>query len=123
MTQTSELTAGEFDVLKTAVTWNMNVLNDQISSLAKAYPILNDTVFTVQYKNGRMAGVVPFMFTWAIVADFDDAGYKERWCYDTLLDAIGALRDWDGDGEPVGWHRHPNSGRRRSKEGVELGVW
>jgi hypothetical protein len=26
---------------------------------------------------------------------------------------VRALREWDGNGEPDGWMRHPDSGRRR----------
>ena len=28
-------------------------------------------------------------------------------------DAVAALKEWDGVGEPKGWMRHPASGRRR----------
>lgn len=27
--------------------------------------------------------------------------------------AVAALEDWDGTGEPTGWIREPNTGRRR----------
>jgi len=34
-----------------------------------------------------------------------------------------AERDqWDGEGEPDGWHRHPHSGRRRSNGDAALEV-
>jgi hypothetical protein len=69
--------------------------------------------------NGRLIGIAPFIYTWAIVADLSTVGYEERWCYETLLDAQTAMLDWSGEGEPTGWHRHPLSGRRRDKEGME----
>lgn len=67
--------------------------------------------------NGRDVAIMPLMFTWAIIADIDPMGYGDRWCYHTLQDALSALRDWDGTGEPSGWHRHPNSGRRVDENG------
>jgi len=53
------------------------------------------------------------MFTWAILADLDEWGYEDRWCFSSLAGAQLALAAWDGNGEPQGWHRHPGTGRRR----------
>lgn len=53
----------------------------------------------------------------AIVYDIDQTGYNDRWCYHNYTDAVKALNNWDGMGEPEGWHRHPNSGRRVDKDG------
>ena len=92
-------------------------------SNAHQWPVLDDCIKALQYESGRQAGVVPFLFTWAIVADFNSEGYGQRWCYETLQDALGALDDWDGEGEPQGWHRHLPSGRRRDHDGNDLGVW
>lgn len=92
---------------------------EQVGALKLQFPMLDEAVVSVQFENGRLACVVPFMFTWAIVADLDYCGYSERWCYKTLVEASGALRDWTGEGEPDGWHRHPTTGRRRDDEGVE----
>lgn len=67
--------------------------------------------------NGREIGVMPFLWTWAIIADITETGYEERWCYHELGDALYAFETWDGEGEPTGWHRHPTSGRRVDKDG------
>jgi hypothetical protein len=32
---------------------------------------------------------------------------------DDPLAAVLAAHEWDGTGEPVGWMRHPQTGRRR----------
>lgn len=37
----------------------------------------------------------------------------ERYCYHDSKSATEALAKWDGTGEPVGWHRHIPTGRRR----------
>jgi len=60
------------------------------------------------------AAVMPQFYTHAVIAGQvgDISGYDNRWCYDTLAEAVLAWNAWDGTGEPVGWHRHPPSGRR-----------
>lgn len=62
--------------------------------------------------------VVPLMFTAAIITGPVGAlGYDDRWCYVDPLAALRAARRWGGPwggvAEPDGWHRHPNTGRRR----------
>lgn len=39
--------------------------------------------------------------------------YEDRYCYANIAMAIAAMHAWDGRGDPIGWHRHPKSGRRR----------
>lgn len=65
----------------------------------------------------RYACLVPFAFTHAIIIGklFDMCSYDDRWCYETYGEAMQALKEWDGQGEPQGWHRHPFTGRRRQK--------
>jgi len=67
----------------------------------------------------RQAAIAPFLFTHAIVCDFDYFGYGDRWCYHSMSAAVKALDAWNGEGEPEGWHRHPDSGRRRDEDGNE----
>lgn len=64
--------------------------------------------------NKEYIAVYPLMFTDAIIiGDLNDhTGYKDRWCYEKGKAEI-ALEEWDGVGEPKGWHRHPSTGRRR----------
>lgn len=65
--------------------------------------------------DGMYAALNQFMFTHAIIVGQigDLTGYTDRWCYNTEAGARAALEAWDGTGEPYGWHRHPDSGRRR----------
>ncbi|MFG7180689.1 hypothetical protein ACGYQ5_14270 [Burkholderia pseudomallei] len=65
------------------------------------------------FANGRDAMIMRLMYTHAIIADLTTMYYGDRWCYHTYADAKAALTAWDGEGEPSGWHRHPDSGRRR----------
>lgn len=78
---------------------------------------------------GSYAAVMPLMFTGALIhgSIFNDQSYDNRWCYKDVDVALYALREWRSrgfEGEPLGWHRHPATGRRRpdgdaTKEYVE----
>ncbi len=63
-----------------------------------------------------------FAFTFAIltgkIGDF--TSYTNRWCYCDYAKARNALDAWDGIGEPVGWHRHPATGRRVATSDIEI---
>lgn len=41
----------------------------------------------------------------------------DLWCFEKTLDIIEILKNWNypEDKEPMGWHRHPPSDRRRVK--------
>lgn len=44
-----------------------------------------------------------------------DGFFDDTWIYDIeqLAEGWRAALGWDGQGEPEGWYRHPQSGRRR----------
>lgn len=66
--------------------------------------------------DGRRIWVVQLAFTAAIIIGPPDAWeYDDRWCYATADLAAKNAHDWTAEPgtEPVGWHRHPTSGRRR----------
>lgn len=67
--------------------------------------------------DGRYACVSRLLFHYTLKVGRigDDVGYDDRWCYQDLVLALAALRTWNPgeEPEPTGWHRHPNSGRRR----------
>lgn len=65
------------------------------------------------FANGRNAVIHRLMYTYALIADVSFSGYEDRWCYGSYATAKAALDAWDGEGEPSGWHRHPDTGRRR----------
>jgi len=66
---------------------------------------------------GRYACVRPKIFTHAIVTGRigDMATIDKNWCYETYQQAKAALDAWDGTGEPEGWFRDPDTGRRVSR--------
>jgi hypothetical protein len=78
------------------------------------------------YKDARIIGdryfaIYPLLFTHAIITGRvgDRFSYEDRWCYHTYAAAKIALDAWNGEGEPEGWHRHPDTGRRRDENGRE----
>lgn len=68
----------------------------------------------------RWAATFRFIFTEAIIVGrmFNPYDYEDRWCY-SPGHAAAALDAWNGDGEPTGWHRHPDTGRRVAADGAE----
>lgn len=66
--------------------------------------------------DGRRIWIVQFAFTGAIIIGPPDAWeYDDRWCYATAAQAAMYARAWSAEPgtEPTGWHRHPDTGRRR----------
>lgn len=66
--------------------------------------------------DGRRIWIVQFAYTGAIIIGPPDAWeYDDRWCYATADLALTCARAWDAEPgtEPTGWHRHPDTGRRR----------
>lgn len=52
-----------------------------------------------------------FIYTVAIVCGINEVGYRYRYCYPTLLDAMSAFNDWDGCGHPPGnWIKRKGEG-------------
>jgi hypothetical protein len=70
-----------------------------------------------RFPDGRVACVARFIYTSAILDSVSRMGHENRWCYHTRADAQRALAQWDGTGEPQGWFRHPDSGRRVNEQG------
>ena len=81
--------------------------------------LADDGYFHISFKpNGRLTALYRFLFTTAIITDFDETGYFSRWCYHTQGEAKKALDEWNGAGEPDNWHRALLFGepiRKRSK--------
>jgi len=71
----------------------------------RPFRVLND---------GRVATIqVMHLCLVAIVVDIHGYGHSDAFYYTSREQATRALEQWDGTGEPQGWVRHPQSGRRR----------
>jgi hypothetical protein len=71
---------------------------------------------------GRYACIFPKLYTHAIITGRigDRVSIGDCWCYEKYVQAVIALSAWDGTGEPEGWIRHPDSGRRVSQSPDEI---
>jgi hypothetical protein len=70
--------------------------------------------------DGTYVALHRLMFHWTMLIGLidDETGYDDRYCYDTEQRAMDAVAEWcerGWQGEPIGWHRHPPSGRRRDR--------
>lgn len=55
-----------------------------------------------------------FLFTIGLVTGIDNFGYKGRWCYGSMVEAVYALDTWDGSGDPPGnWIKYKGEGGER----------
>lgn len=70
--------------------------------------------------SGKMYGIYRFIFTTGLVVGIDEVGYESRYCYKHHNDAVKALNDWDGIGDPSGnWIKHKGAGIDRSNPNYE----
>jgi len=58
--------------------------------------------FVVLLESGEWAYVQRMHFTFALMVGCDETGYRTRFCFATLSDAMTALLTWDGRGDPPG---------------------
>lgn len=45
--------------------------------------------------------------------DEDSQCFEQMYCYHDKVKAVVQAVKWDGNGDPEGWYRHINTGRRR----------
>lgn len=67
--------------------------------------------------DGRAVFLLPMTFgnTRIAIGDVDADYFDDGWCYQHSENDLAwrAALGWDGEGEPDGWYRHPDTGRRR----------
>lgn len=73
---------------------------------------------------GRWVGIQPLLFHWTmhigIIGDYH--GYEDRYCYADEKLARDSFDEWLSRrlaDEPINWHRHPATGRRRANGSPE----
>ena len=52
--------------------------------------------------NGKLCGLLPFVFTTGLIVGLEPMGYDHRYCFEHEHDARNALMAWTGDGHPSG---------------------
>ena len=94
-------------------------VKEAIAELGLSPMIVRSYTYLRVLDDGRLCGIHRLVYHWTMHVAIDETGYEDRYCYDTEQNATNALINWDGTNDPVGWHRHPKSGRRRNKAGEE----
>ena len=66
----------------------------------------------------RWVAINPLMFHWTMMVGKmgDVTGFDNKYCYENKALAVKGLEDWKAtgyEGEPIGWHRNTETGRRR----------
>jgi hypothetical protein len=70
--------------------------------------------------DGRVLHLTPYgrgLLYLQVSRDSQAQVFTDTWCYDVPDLAWRAVLGWDGEGEPEGWFRHPQSGRRMASGG------
>lgn len=66
--------------------------------------------------DGRVLYLWPMLGTnlrISLSQDLDDRGFHANYCYHDTTEAWRSALGWDGKGDPEGWVRHIETGRRR----------
>lgn len=64
--------------------------------------------------NGDALTLTRMLFNWRVSIGPAGVWYvDDAWCFPSIEAAVAAFNDWDGEGEPIGWSKHPNTGRWR----------
>jgi hypothetical protein len=72
--------------------------------------------FLRKLPSGEWAALMRFMFTMGLVVGIDLVGYRTRYCYEFDDEALDALLQWDGHGDPPGpWIKE------KGREGERIG--
>ena len=69
--------------------------------------------------SGECAGVMRMVYTAGLFVGLTDWGYRTRFCYPTIEDAIRALAEWDGHGDPPGpWIKEKGAADRSNPKNI-----
>lgn len=64
-----------------------------------------------------ICGLMRMAFTVGLFYGLDETGYRGRYCYDNLREAMGAIDSWKGAGDPPGeWIKHKGYREYRNEE-------
>lgn len=67
-----------------------------------------------------ICGLRSFIFTTGLIVGMTESGYYGRYCYANHSDALKALNEWDGKGDPAGpWIKYKGHGGERSNPLME----
>lgn len=83
---------------------------------------LEDQGYTnITFIGGKCYAIFRFIFTTGLVVGIDSVGYESRYCYHSHIDAVKALDEWDGTGDPSGnWIKQKGVNGDRSNPNYEI---
>lgn len=55
-----------------------------------------------QLPDGRWIAGMRLLFTYGLVVDIDEIGWRTRYCYEFYEEALKDIKTWDGQGDPPG---------------------
>lgn len=62
-----------------------------------------------------VCAIMRFLFTYGLVIAIDSMGYSGRYCYGSEVEAVYAITQWDGVGDPPGkWIKYKGNGGERN---------
>jgi hypothetical protein len=67
---------------------------EQIEGFGYSFPRLLPT--------GEWAALCKYFYTVGLLVGLDETGWRTRFCYENFGDALIALAQWDGKGDPCG---------------------
>lgn len=80
----------------------MSIIIEGLSKLQKdTIAIWEDDLVCHKTVNGSVIGVQRFIFTYGILLDLNNHFYRQRYCFDSLQNAIGFYNDYDGSQVPI----------------------
>lgn len=72
---------------------------------------------------GQVVAVAKFLYTWGLLLDVTEESYSGRYCYASFDDAMFAMENWDGTGDPPGpWIKYKGAGGERLGPGATEGI-
>lgn len=70
--------------------------------------------------NQGVCCLMKFLFTTGLIIDADLNGYEGRYCYETIEEAIQAILEWNGEGDPPGnWIKYKGKGGERTNKNLK----
>jgi hypothetical protein len=73
-----------------------------------------------QITNGEWIGIMRMNYTYGLCVGMDESGYKGRYCYERILDAMTAARVYEGEGDPIGpWIKYKGEDEERMGPGAK----
>lgn len=103
----------------------MTPLEPTANTAAPIDPELADRLSSQGYRSlcwkpgAGVCGVFRYLYTGGLVTGVAEGGHRGRYCYRTIGEALRALNDWCGEGDPPGaWVKYKSATEDRLGPGA-----